>query len=294
MKTVKFLNLDCVPLKNDSIEVLVTQSVGPRIISLKLNDGNNLLAELPDLKITSLDNTPYSLYGGHRLWHAPEEMSRTYIPDDNPVEITIRKNGLLAAQEIEPGTGLQKSLQVHLVENKPQVIIHHTLTNRGFWAVEFAPWAITMLKKGGIAILPQARTDTGLLPNRSLAIWPYTDINCPQVSWGNSYLLVQTDMEKAFKIGYPNPRGWLAYWLENTLFVKRATYSLRAEYYDFGSSSECYCNGDFLELETVGPIEVIEPGESATHIETWELYQDIDRPENEAAVQSIVDKLDLD
>ena len=68
----------------------------------------------------------------------------------------------------------------------------------------------------------------------------------------------------------------------------------KAEYYDFGSSCECYCNGDFLELETVGPIEVIEPGESATHTETWELYQDIDRPENEAAVQSLVEKLDLD
>jgi len=110
----------------------------------------------------------------------------------------------------------------------------------------------------------------------------------------NSYLLVQTDMEKAFKIGFPNPRGWLAYWLENTLFVKRAAYSLRAEYYDFGSSSECYFNGDFLELETVGPIEVVVPGKSATHIETWELYQDIDRPENDTAFQSVEDKLDLD
>ncbi|MEE8357707.1 MAG: hypothetical protein V3R33_10405 [Anaerolineales bacterium] len=47
-------------------------------------------------------------------------------------------------------------------------------------------------------------------------------------------------------------------------------------------------------MKTVGPIAVIEPGESATHIETWELYQDIDHPENEAAVQSLIDKLDLD
>jgi len=41
-------------------------------------------------------------------------------------------------------------------------------------------------------------------------------------------------------------------------------------------------------------IEMIASGESATHIETWELYQDIDRPENETAVQSLVDKHDLD
>ncbi|NJN80537.1 MAG: hypothetical protein HC797_08735 [Anaerolineales bacterium] len=48
MQTQKFLNYDCVELKNDAISLLVTQSVGPRIISLRFVDGENILAELPN------------------------------------------------------------------------------------------------------------------------------------------------------------------------------------------------------------------------------------------------------
>ena len=101
-------------------------------------------------------------------------------------------------------------------------------------------------------------------------------------------------MDGSFKVGFPNPRGWLAYWMNDTLFVKRASYEAGAKYYDFGSSSECYCNNSFLELETLAPIGKLAPGESATHTETWELYADIDFPENEDVVQAIVEKLGLE
>jgi hypothetical protein len=47
----------------------------------------------------------------------------------------------------------------------------------------------------------------------------------------------------------------------------------RLIYYDFGSSSECYCCDSFLELETLAPITQLQPGAAVSHIETWELYQ---------------------
>jgi hypothetical protein len=101
-------------------------------------------------------------------------------------------------------------------------------------------------------------------------------------------------MPSPFKVGFPNPRGWLAYWLGGTLFVKRAAFDAQATYYDFGSSSECYCNDQFLELETLAPISKMAPGESATHTETWELYADVDFPADEDVVQGIVEKLGLE
>ncbi|MGB7872807.1 MAG: hypothetical protein WBL25_00375, partial [Anaerolineales bacterium] len=168
------------------------------------------------------------------------------------------------------------------------------LTNRGLWPVECAPWAITQFRTGGVAILPQSREQTEVLPNRTLALWPYTDIASPQVSWGNRYTLVRAEMQDPFKVGFPNPRGWLAYWLDSTLFVKRAVYDANANYYDFGSSSECYCNDRFLELETLAPIGKLAPGESVTHAETWELYADVEFPENKDAAQAIVEKLGLE
>jgi hypothetical protein len=51
METTRFLELDCLRLANDLLEVLVTQSVGPRVISLRLPGGQNLLAELPEAKL---------------------------------------------------------------------------------------------------------------------------------------------------------------------------------------------------------------------------------------------------
>ena len=77
MAILKFLGLDCISLENNSLQLLVTQSVGPRIISLRFNGGSNLFAELPDLTEELPDGKVYRFYGGHRLWHAPEDMPRT-------------------------------------------------------------------------------------------------------------------------------------------------------------------------------------------------------------------------
>jgi hypothetical protein len=294
MDTIKYLDFDCVLLENKSISLLITQSVGPRIISLCFNGGDNLFAELPDFVTERPDGKSFYFHGGHRLWHAPENMPRTYVPDDEPVDVIPAKNSLSILQQVEIETGIEKSIRVSLVEDNPQVIIRHMLTNRNQWAVECAPWAITQFKTGGVAILPQSQEQTEFLSNRVLALWPYTDLANPQVSWGNRYILVRAEMASPFKVGFPNPRGWLAYWLDGTLFVKRASYDAQAEYYDFGSSSECYCNDRFLELETLAPIGKLAPGASITHTETWELYADVSPPIGEEAVQEIVEQLVLE
>ena len=294
METIQYQGLNCVALENASLSLLVTQSVGPRILSLRYKGGENLFAELPDFVSVRPDGQLFHFRGGHRLWHAPEAMPRTYALDDDPVEITPAEGGLLVRQKADAETGIEKSLHITLVGDQPRVVVRHTLTNRGPWPIECAPWTITQLRTGGVAILPQSRNQTEVLPNRSLALWPYTDLTSPQVTWGNRTLLVRAEMTGPFKVGFPNPRGWLAYWLDGTLFVKHAAFDASAAYYDFGSSSECYCNDKFLELETLAPIHRLEPGGSAEHVETWDLYADVDYPADEGTAQAMVDKLGLE
>ena len=156
-----------------------------------------------------------------------------------------------------------------------------------------APWAISQFRTGGVAILPQVIDDTGVLPNRGLALWPYTDLANPSLAWGHGLILVKAKMEAPFKLGFSNPRGWLAYWLDGNLFVKRAAYDPQGTYADFGSSSEFYCNQQFLELETLAPMGTIPPGGSAVHVETWELYGEIDLPRTVNEAQSVVETLGL-
>ncbi len=294
MKTIKYLGLDCVPLADKNISILVTQSVGPRIISLRFNNCDNLFAELPEFGLDCPDGGIYHFYGGHRFWHAPEEFPQTYLPDDKPIDIRPIKNGLLATQLAEDSTGLQKSLEISLSGEKSQIIIKHILTNCSSRGIKKTAWAITQLKPGGIAILPFSQEKTNLQPNRTFTIWPYTDMTTKHVRWGNHYILVTAKMQKPFKVGFPNPRGWMGYWLNGTLFVKRSNFDLLATYCDLGSSSECYCNDQFLELETLAPITEISPGDSITHIENWKLYENIDFPSDEEKMTTIVNDLRLE
>lgn len=106
-------------------------------------------------------------------------------------------------------------------------------------------------------------------------------------------MLLNAEFESPFKIGFPNPRGWLGYWIDNSLFIKSASIFPDANYYDKGSSSECYCNDQFLELETLGPITTLAPGETISHVETWKLFADVERPDTEEDVAALVAKLGL-
>ncbi|MBI5965851.1 MAG: hypothetical protein HY863_20420 [Chloroflexi bacterium] len=294
MDTVNFMGHECVSLENEIIQLLISRSIGPRILSLRFAGAENVLAELPDFVTDCPGSGTYHFYGGHRLWHAPEIPSRTYQPDDAPVEICPAENGLVVTQNVESKTGMQKSMEIYLPSDAPQVVITHRLSNHGLWPVTSAPWAITQLRPGGVAILPQSHAETRELPNRTLTLWPYTSLSNPNVSFGRHHILVRAEMNEAFKVGFPNPRGWLAYWLDGVLFVKRANYEARSAYFDFGSSSECYCNDQFIELETLAPISTIEPGATVAHVETWELFKDIDPPREEKDVQVLVEKLGLE
>lgn len=284
----------CLKLDNGAINLWLITSAGPRIIGFSLAGGDNVLAILPDLTLPTAENRVYRLRGGHRLWHAPEDRTRTYMPDDLPPLIEEIENGVRATQPLESITGIEKKICVTLPDERPRAVVEHKLTNRGIWPVELAPWAITQLKPGGLGILPQPTADTGLLPNRRLAIWPYTNVKSPFIHWGDRFIFIEAKLENdALKIGWANPSGWLAYAVDNTLFVKEAPYQADAAYFDYGSSSECYCGEAFIELETIGPRVTLQPGQSTSHREVWSLHAGVGLTADEGAAAQIAADLTL-
>jgi hypothetical protein len=293
----RFAGHECVRLENGALSLWVTRSVGPRIIGLALRGGENLLAELPDEVASLPGGGTYHFYGGHRLWYGPEAMPRTYWPDDAPVDVDELENGARVTQPVEAQTGIQKSLTISMPSGDARVVVDHAIENRGGQPIELAPWAITQLVPGGVAILPQPTTlsdEHGLLPNRSFALWPYTAIDSAHIKWGNRYVFVKaTMMNGALKIGFPNPLGWMGYAMQGCLFVKHAAHRPDEVYVDRGSSSECYCNPRFLELETLGPLTTLAPGGAATHRETWAVYAEVSVDPDEVAVEALVADLSL-
>lgn len=270
------MGLNCIELGNAALSLVIAESIGPRVLSLRLHDGDNLFAEIPDVTIDCPNAGKLRLFGGHRLWTAPEIPERTYLPDAFHVHVVEVENGVRVTQQAD-ASGIEKSLTVTLPDDSATVLVEHGLTNRGMWSVECAVWGITQMAVGGTAILPQ-NTETldagGYWGNRPITLWPYTNINSPHLTLENDRILINAKIsdDEALKVGSPNPAGWLGYWNGGTVFIKEAAYDPAAEYYDFASSSQIYCNSKFLELETLSPISIIEPNQTLTHHETWRVF----------------------
>lgn len=250
-----------------------------RIIGLTPAGKTNMLVDLRDAPPVSTPYGDFHFRGGHRLWHAPEAMPRTYIPDGE-LKIAELANGVILESSTEPGTGIRKRMEVQLASNKPSVTLTHTLINDGMWAVEMAPWAITQLCLGGTVILPMPvgnADPAGLLHNRQLSIWPYTRMNDPRVRWGDEFVLFTADpLLPAFKIGYFNPHGWMAYWVDGILFRKTFAVRTGLTHPDNNCNCEIYCNHQFVELESLAPLATLPSGASVTHVETWEIFDGMD------------------
>jgi len=297
METGDFLGFPSLVLKNQYLRLEVL-SGGTRLVRLSYRGGPNLFVELPGSLNTAYGD--FHLLGGHRLWHSPEAMPRTYLPDIGGAQVEELPDGLRVTRPPETSSGIIKQIEVRMDAHKPAVTVCHVLRNDGLWPVECAPWALTMMRLGGVEILPQpgglvppernpvgtkptgqpvGNTDaSGLLPNRTLVLWPYTRINDPRLHLEDDFITLRADPSlPPFKLGYFNPHGWIAYWLDGVLFVKRYDPHPGATFPDGGCNTETYCNDQFVELETLGPLGRLEPGKSFVHTETWEFYDSLDQ-----------------
>lgn len=276
---VSYLELpNCLRLANETIELIATTAVGPRILKYALLGGENILGEHPHAAVqTRLGE--WKPRGGHRLWIAPENMPDSYAPDNSPIEFTIdeHSNSVRLTQPFEPATNTQKTVQIKLSEVGSHVEITHEIANKGAQQIELAAWALTIMRGGGVCIVPNERfapySPETLLPVRNLTIWSYTDFTDPRWQFEKNEIRLKVDekLENAQKIGVLDKQGWAAYEWKNLRFTKRFEFDETAVYPDLNSNVELYTAGSFVEVETLSPFVKLQPGETITHVERWEL-----------------------
>lgn len=269
---------NCLCLSNGSVELIATTDVGPRIVHLGFAGGPNLFKEFPkDQGLTGGDT--WRAYGGHRLWHAPEAMPRTYQPDNGLVPWQAVQNGLLLRPGTEKDTGIRKEIEVTIVPDRDVFTVRHRLFNAGLWPVELAPWALSVMAPGGRAVLfnePYAPHPEALLPVRPLVLWAYTNMADPRWSWGRRTMALRQDPQRAEpqKAGVRSTSGWAAYELDGHVFLKKAPFDPGARYPDFECNIEVFTNAEILEIESLGPLTRLAPGGGCVeHVERWFLFR---------------------
>jgi hypothetical protein len=273
-------------LATRALELTVTTSVGPRVVSFRPAPGRrrNVFLEIP-----ASEPRYHGLFlrGGHRLWHAPEHIVRTYQPDDDPLAVKRLAAGVALTAPTEAKTGLQKAMTIEL-RGERTVKVTHTLTNRGLWAAECAAWPVTMLRGGGYGVIPLppkgSHEDGDLLPAYALVPWSYTDLSLPLWNLRRDFIGIDVAKAKqAQKLGLTSYPGWSACWLEGVTFVKYAPVLPATRYPDLGSAFETFTNGAMLEFETLGPLVSLRPGQKTTQVEYWTLIEGLQRPDNDRA-----------
>lgn len=259
-------NLAFASIQNDFLRLDYLTSLGPRVVGLYVNGmQGNLLAETPEIHWPT-PHGEYFLYGGHRLWTSPEDVFCTC--PENGLDV-IEGDGQVILKSPVDACGLEKEMAISL--EKSCVHVSHKVTWHGEKEVSFAPWAISQVRLGGMAIFPFSNSD-GLLPDRNIVLWPYSELSDPRLELHDDLILVHAYATgKPFKIGSFNSKGWIAYTVGDTLLIKRFSVDTNGRYPDRQCDVELYVNDSCIELETLGALQFLQPGSSMTHDETWEI-----------------------
>lgn len=284
---------NCIKLSNGKVELIVTTDIGPRIIYFGFINGQNIFYVSPVDKGKAGGND-WHLYGGHRLWLAPEVAPLSYSPDNSLVKYEWDGKSLKLTQDEEQATSIVKEIEITMSGDKNEVEVLHRIINKSCWSVELSPWSISACAAGGRAIVPQepyiAPTEF-LLPIRPIVLWAYTKMTDPRYIWGDKFIQakqVQTIASET-KFGVLNKQKWVAFYLNKILFVKIFNYNSKAVYPDYGCNNEIYICGDFLEIETLGPLTKIAPQEAIEHIEIWRLAQtETIKEDNEELIEILI------
>jgi hypothetical protein len=271
---------------NGDVELIVTLDVGPRIMSYRLAGGTNVFKEYAE-QLGNSGEKEWQIRGGHRLWVAPEDLTRTYALDNGPVKYKeVKRKGnqsVIFRPAPSKEYGIQKELEIALAEGS-QVTVVHRITNIGNKPTRLAPWSVSVMAAGGVLILPlppkkphpgptrNARSPKDYAPNQQVILWPYFDFSDKRWTFGKKYITLRQDARTGpTKLGLAHPMGWVGYLNGGALFVKRFAYEDGRPYPDHGCNLEIFTNEDMLEIETLGPLVRLAPGATAEHVEKWEL-----------------------
>lgn len=280
VRTANVLNYkNCVELFNESTQVTLGHQVGGRVLSYKLNGKEALY-----LNPTEADwqSTKRKLVTAGRFDIGPEYLiPKREVLWSGEWKFQISKPRFVRlVSQPDTATGTQLIREFTLSESGSHLSCKQIIKNISAETKHWCHWSRTFAQHGGVAIVPlskQARHPLRyvMYEGRGLINARPTDPNIARV--GN-HLLIK-DVPKFPKLGFDSMAGWFAYQMKHDLmFVKKYRTFPNRPYNEVAglTISIWYPNKekvDAVELEPIGPMNVIQPGQSADFTEHWWLLE---------------------
>lgn len=257
-------------LEEYNTRVGIALDFGIRIVHLSVAGMENLYYVQPnDLSDNFATGDGWRLYGGHRLWTAPES-DLSYCPDNAPVTYELLPNGAKVTQSVDPWLSIEKSLSVEFSDGK--ICLTHNIRNCGDAPMTCASWGVNTLGPGDAEIQFPGTAPGDYTPRRRLNLWANTNPHDPRLTFQKDRLLASfAPLTDYCKLGLYTPEGKADYTAKGQrLTITFATPPVE-DCPDGGCNFELYMGAKFMELETMGTVATLLPGEATSHREFWEL-----------------------
>lgn len=255
-------------LTDGNVQVGVALDFGIRVVHLSCTGMDNLFYAQPaDGSDGFVKENGWRVRGGHRFWLAPESAD-SYAPDNDPIAYTLHPDGVWLTQKPDGLLCVQKSLGITFCDGV--VRLEHKIKNLAEEVKDWALWGINSLD-GGQAEIPFP-SGGYYAPYRSVSLWGDTNLHDPRLHFSRESLTAQhAAIDGYCKLGLSRTDGTAILRSKGQILKIISTVDPSAEYPDRGCNFEVYLNRLFMELETLSPIYRLQPGQTATHTEVWEL-----------------------
>jgi hypothetical protein len=274
----------CIALSNGRVRVVLEPDYGGRVLEYSL-DGVNVLYIDP-----SEDGLTYKPGKKHpngwspcagRFDIGPETITPEHLPlwmGRYEAHITGPYSARLTSPKDET-LGIQLVREFVLDEKTSRLSCTQVIKNIGSKTVRFCHWSRTFVLGGGICFVP-VDLNTSRFPKGYILYGPnntmlYQPEDHPNVRIRDGVLEIMGPQEST-KYAMDACEGWLAYLMrQGRLFVKTfPLYPGRVYGEMTGNNASVWYNQTLMcEVEPIGPIETILPGQSADFTECWHLFE---------------------
>lgn len=272
-------NENCIELFNESSRVVLEPKLGGRVLVYALKGKNVLWINPENEGNPYTPGEPYGHPGAGRFDYGPEQTG----PKKSALffgswvgKITGPREAVMVSQQ-DPATGITLERRFTLDESGSHLSCTQIIRNTSGRTARHYHWSRTFAKGGGISLTPlnpHSKYPKGYLvygPGDVMDFKPEEEAN---IRTRDGILEIMGAISRP-KLVMDCDKGWLAYiTLDNQLFIKKFKIYPDRPYGDMAApTASIWYNKDLMcEIEPLGPLEVLEPGESASFTEHWYLY----------------------
>jgi hypothetical protein len=113
-----------------------------------------------------------------------------------------------------------------------------------------------------------------LIPTRSIVLWPYTRLTDPRLRIADDGVTLDASVDAGgarLKVGVPDAVGRVSYTRDGWRFTKHVSPGGAAASLDLGATMQAFADGRCAEIETLGELRRLAPGDAVEHHELWEV-----------------------